>query len=109
LSWIRKYLIMIIVVERSACDTKIVSANVHSLKSVKSQSRKSLEALDVENCNVDMNLVATNGYGRLLKCRVSRVAMPNSLTSGALGLDLSCLDTSRLSDTKTTSEEGSKF
>ena len=86
LSWIRKDLL--IVVERSACDTKSVSANRYSLKSLKSQSRKSLEALDVENCRVDMDLGATNGDARFLKCRVSRVAMPNSLTSGAPGLDL---------------------
>lgn len=75
---------------------------------MKSQPRKSLEAWDVENCRVDIDLVATNGDDRHLRCRVSRVAMPNSLTSGAPALDISCLDTSRSIDTKTISKEGLK-
>lgn len=103
-SWIRRDLVM--VVGRFFCDTKFVSANTHSLKSVTSQSRKSFEAWDVENCLVNIDLVAMNSDDRRLKCRVSKVAMPNSLTSGAPGLDISCLDTSRSIDTKTTFEEG---
>jgi len=97
---------LIIVVGRSVFDTKNVSANTHSLKSVKSQSRKSFEAWDVEYCRVDIDFVGTNGDARHLRCRVSRVVMPNSLTSGVLDLDISCLDTSRSIDTKTISEEG---
>lgn len=105
-SWICKHVVM--VVGRSICDTKNVSAKTHSLKSVTSQSRKSLKAWDVENCWVRIGLIATEGDAGHRRCRVSRVAMPNSLTSGTPALDLSSLDTSRSIDTKTTSEEGLK-
>jgi hypothetical protein len=105
-SWIRKDLATAF--GRSVCDTKSVSANTYSLKSVTSQSRKSVEACEVENCSVDINLVAINGDGIHLRCRVPTVAIPNSLTSWAPGLEISCLDTSRSIHTKTTSEEGSK-
>ena len=55
-----------------------------------------------------MILFAGNGDAGHLRCRVSRVAMPNSLTRGAPGLDLSSRDTSRSIDTKTTSDVGLK-
>ena len=50
--------------------------------------------------------MAKYGDARHLRCRVSRVAMPNSLAGGAPGLDVSCLDTLESIDTKTISEEG---
>jgi hypothetical protein len=104
-SWIHKHLAMVL--GRSSCEITNVSANTHSLKSVKSQSRKSCEAWDVENCCVDMDFVAASGDARDFRCRVSRVAMPNSLTNGAPGLPCSCLYTSRSIDTKTISKKWS--
>lgn len=62
----------------------------------------------MENCKVDIILLAGNGDARHLRCRVSRVAMPNSLTRGMPGLDLSSHDTFRSIDTKTTSDMGLK-
>jgi hypothetical protein len=78
-----------------SCGTKSVSANTHSLKSVTPKSRKCVEPFEMEDSEVDIVFMPGDRDGRDIKCRVSRVAMPNYLTSGTPALLSSFRDTSR--------------
>jgi len=107
-SWVRKQLVIVHqVVASYCCGTKSISANTHSLKSVTSQSRKLVEPFEMEDSEVDTAFMPGDRDGRDIKYHISRIAMPNSLTSGTPGLLSSFHDTSRSIAMKIASTNGS--